>query len=58
VIGNDKSRIRLAFATVDDLAAAENLVGRLGATRLPDMDADCVVYADPEGHPFCLYTSP
>jgi Glyoxalase-like domain len=57
VIGNDKSRIRLAFATVD-LAAAENLVGRLGATRLPDMDADGVAYADPEGHPFCLYTSP
>jgi Glyoxalase-like domain len=40
---------------VDDLAAAENLVARLGATRLPDMGADCVVYADLEGHPFCLY---
>jgi hypothetical protein len=40
---------------VDDLAAAENLVARLGATRLPDMGAGCVVYADPEGHPFCLY---
>lgn len=40
---------------VDDLAAAENLVVRLGATRLPDTGAECVVYADPEGHPFCLY---
>ncbi|MEQ7129306.1 VOC family protein [Actinopolymorpha sp. B11F2] len=40
---------------VDDLAAAENLVARLGATRLPDMGAEYVVYADPEGHPFCLY---
>ena len=58
MIGNDKSRIRLAFATVDDLAAAENLVGRLGATRFPDMGADGVAYADPEGHPFCPYTSP
>jgi Glyoxalase-like domain len=40
---------------VDDLAAAENLVARLGATRLRDTDAEWVVYADPEGHPFCLY---
>jgi hypothetical protein len=40
---------------VDDLAAAEILVARLGATKLPDMGAECVVYADPEGHPFCLY---
>jgi hypothetical protein len=40
---------------VDDLAAAESLVPRIGATRLPDMGAECVVYADPEGHPFCLY---
>ena len=42
---------------VDDLPAAENLVARLGATRLPDMGAECVVYADLEGHPFCLYTT-
>lgn len=42
---------------VDDLAFAEKLVTRLGATRLPDMGAECVVYADPEGHPFCIYTT-
>jgi len=41
---------------VGDIASASALVERLGATRLCDGDADDhVVFADPVGHPFCLY---
>lgn len=39
---------------VDDLAAADALVGQHGATRLAAFD-DHNVYADIVGHPFCLY---
>lgn len=42
---------------VADLAAAEDLVVGLGATKLADIGAEGVVYADPEGHPFCLYVA-
>jgi hypothetical protein len=38
----------------DDRQAAESLVQRLGALRLPDQGGSCPVYADPAGHPFCL----
>ncbi len=40
---------------VDDVAAAETAVLRLGASRLPAGDH---VYADPAGHPFCLIPRP
>jgi hypothetical protein len=43
--------------TVHDLDAAEALVLRLGATRLQDR-GDYRSYADPAGHPFCLYRGP
>ncbi len=39
---------------VRELPAAEGLVQRLGAVRLPDL-GDCPTYADPAGHPFCIY---
>ena len=39
---------------VDNLEAAEELALRLGATRLKDM-GEYPSYADPAGHPFCLY---
>ena len=40
---------------VDDLAAADREVRRLGARRLTDGQD---VYADPAGHPFCLIPRP
>jgi hypothetical protein len=40
--------------TVSDLEAAEQLVLRLGASRLQDRGG-FRTYADPVGHPFCLY---
>lgn len=40
--------------TVHDLEAAEELALRLGATRLQDK-GEYRSYADPVGHPFCLY---
>jgi hypothetical protein len=40
--------------TVPDVAEAEALVLRLGATRLQDAGA-YRTFADPVGHPFCLY---
>jgi catechol 2,3-dioxygenase-like lactoylglutathione lyase family enzyme len=40
--------------TVHDLEAGERLVFRLGATRLQD-GGEYRSYADPAGHPFCLY---
>jgi hypothetical protein len=39
---------------VDDLEATEALVLNLGATRLAPAESDHPIYADPEGHPFCL----
>lgn len=42
---------------VRDLDAAEADVIKLGATRLRD-SGEFRVYADPIGHPFCLYASP
>lgn len=39
---------------VDDVDAAERQVLALGARRLPGEGADWRVYADPDGHPFCL----
>jgi catechol 2,3-dioxygenase-like lactoylglutathione lyase family enzyme len=42
---------------VSDLAAADELAVRLGATRLAD-HGEHRVYADPIGHPFCFYLDP
>ncbi len=39
---------------VNDMEAAEQLVLRLGGTPLQDQ-GDYRSYADPVGHPFCLY---
>ena len=40
---------------VDDLAAAEDALTELGATRAePQPSEDWVVLRDPDGHPFCL----
>jgi hypothetical protein len=39
---------------VHDLEAAQELAYRLGATRLED-PGEYRTYADPVGHPFCLY---
>ena len=43
--------------TVSDVEAAERLVLRLGAARLQDR-GEFRSYADPVGHPFCLYPDP
>lgn len=43
---------------IDDLAAGEALLRRLGATKLDEPADNHVIYADPEGHPFCLRRSP
>ena len=40
---------------VDDLEEAERQTLGLGATRLPGSGENWRVYADPAGHPFCLY---
>jgi catechol 2,3-dioxygenase-like lactoylglutathione lyase family enzyme len=42
---------------VSDLDGAEELALGLGATRLEDK-GDYRIYADPAGHPFCLYPDP
>ncbi len=42
---------------VSDLEAADELAMNLGATRLQDK-GDYRSYADPIGHPFCLYRDP
>lgn len=42
---------------VSNLDAAEELALRLGATPLQDRGA-YRIYADPAGHPFCLYSHP
>lgn len=34
--------------------AMRDLAVRLGATALPPMGGSCPVFADPDGHPFCL----
>jgi catechol-2,3-dioxygenase len=39
---------------VDDIDAAERQVLTLAATRLPGEGENWRVYADPDGHPFCL----
>ena len=39
---------------VDDIAEAEPKVLALGAKRLDGEGHDFRVYADPDGHPFCL----
>lgn len=39
---------------VDDVAAAAPGALELGATLLRKNDDRCWVFADPEGHPFCL----
>lgn len=39
---------------VDDLAAAADRAARLGATKLAEPAAHRRIFADPEGHPFCL----
>lgn len=43
---------------VDDVDAAEPLVTRLGARRLPNPASASRVFADPAGHPFCLIPRP
>jgi len=52
----DPERPRQAFLDIetDDLKAAEDLALRLGASRLTAAHSDQAVFADPEGHPFCL----
>ncbi|MBG6135638.1 VOC family protein [Longispora fulva] len=40
--------------TVTDVDAAESRALELGATRLPGEGDNWRVYADPDGHPFCL----
>ena len=40
--------------TVENIDAAERRVLELGATRLPGDGENWRVYADPDGHPFCL----
>ncbi len=45
---------QLDIETVD-LEATEDLALRLGASRLTASHSDQAVFADPEGHPFCLY---
>lgn len=42
---------------VPDLHAATSLVTGMGSTLLKD-NGDFQVYADPAGHPFCLYPDP
>ena len=42
---------------VPDLSAAASLVTGMGATLL-NQNSDFEVYADPVGHPFCLYPEP
>lgn len=41
---------------VDDLAVAEQQVLSLGASRLPGGNDHCWIFADPAGHPFCVFT--
>jgi hypothetical protein len=42
---------------VDDLRVADGMATTLGATRVSKAAANHCVYADPEGHPFCLAAS-
>lgn len=43
---------------VDDLTATEERVLRAGATKFEEQPnpEHCLVFADPDGHPFCLTT--
>lgn len=40
---------------VEDIEVAEKAVLALGATKLPGEGQEFRVYADPAGHPFCLF---
>jgi hypothetical protein len=52
----------LTVADVDELAAQRDRAVALGATVLADRFADpeepLYVFADPAGHPFCIFVSP
>jgi hypothetical protein len=52
----------LAVATADELHAQRRRVLDLGGTELEDRSADpdepLFVFADPAGHPFCIFVSP
>jgi catechol 2,3-dioxygenase-like lactoylglutathione lyase family enzyme len=52
----------LSVPTVDDLAAWHHRVQALGARVLHDRSGDpdepLYVYADPAGHPFCIFVAP
>ncbi|MGY1742897.1 MULTISPECIES: VOC family protein [unclassified Blastococcus] len=57
--GTQQMQTHLDFE-VDDLAAACAHAESLGARRLgghTDENEDVAVYADPAGHPFCLFVS-
>ncbi len=41
---------------VGDLGAAGREAVGLGARRLPGGNDHCWIFADPSGHPFCLFT--
>ena len=51
----------LTVATVDELAEQHARALALGATvlldRTDDEDEPLYVYADPEGHPFCIFVA-
>jgi catechol 2,3-dioxygenase-like lactoylglutathione lyase family enzyme len=52
----------LTVADTDELAAQHDRALSLGATVLADRSADIAeplyVFADPAGHPFCIFVSP
>ncbi len=52
----------LTVGTIDELAAQHERATALGATVLADRSADpdepLYVFADPAGHPFCIFVSP
>ncbi|CAN5655814.1 VOC family protein [soil metagenome] len=52
----------LSVATVQELFAQDERAQALGARRLEDRSGDphepLFVYADPAGHPFCIFVAP
>jgi hypothetical protein len=52
----------LTVADIDELAKQRDRALSLGATMLLDRSADAdeplYVFADPAGHPFCIFVSP
>ena len=52
----------LSVPTIDDLTAQHEHALSLGATllhdRFDDPDEPLRVYADPDGHPFCIFVAP